>query len=317
MNLRPGVWLGALVGFAVSACTLASPTHINVEPTDPSDSSSDITNKSPSPSASASSTPPPAAGTCSGTFTKVSTAGLTPCGGGKAHCYDKTKVPPGGFFSACPDASQVCVEDSILAAGGAKLKSCTSIIGPGGCIDLSILNVPDAEKQQATALKQDVCDSGDICAPCTDPTNNNAPTPFCQPIGVFDKPCDSGSTSSGPPPSTTTSQAQTCCTTNGKSNGICIASSAIPEGQKGSTIKDTCTGDNQCVPASLASGKPVTCDSGLLGRGVCIDKCFSSMMGFASEIGFLSGNGCGSTEVCVPCIAASAGGGGTAVPGCN
>jgi hypothetical protein len=313
METRSLGWIFAATTLAVagSACTLASPTHIDVQQP-PDTTSSDATQGTgASGGSSAASGTGGASSVCSG-FTKPDLTKLTACGGGKGHCYDKTKTPAPENFTACPDATMVCVPDEILNAGGDKLKSCTSVIGPGGCIDLAILNLPPDLKSQSSALKQDVCDPGLVCAPCTDPTHNNAPTPFCQPIGVSDKACTAapgGTAGSTTPPA----PSQGCCTTNGKSNGVCIAESAIPASQKNQVIADTCSTGNVCAPAAFVAGTPTKCSADLLGTGVCIDKCFNGLMSLAGDIGLLPNQGCGATEVCIACLFLS----GQGVPGCN
>lgn len=250
--------------------------------------------------------------TCSGDdWAKPDLSKLKTCGDGKGHCYDKSKTTFAEGFALCPGSTtDVCVPDEILKAGGNKLKSCTarlnekSQIGPGGCVTASL--IPQVEAQGGGALQPDVCDPTQKCLPCTDPTKNNAATPFCQPIGVHEKACD-GPDPSGPAnggdarPSGGESPA--CCVTNGKANGMCLSSNSIPEEERDSTPKDTCAGDTKCVPRSLSLGQPVKCDAGLLGGGVCLDKCFNNLMALASKVGFLSSDGCGSTEVCIPCLA--------------
>ena len=310
METRRLGWIFAATTMAVagSACTLASPTHIDVQPS-PDTSSSDATQGTGSSSSAAGSNTNGAASVCS-SFTKPDITKLTACGDGKGHCYDKTKTPGADNFNACPDASTVCVPDEILNAGGNKLKSCTSVIGPGGCITLSILNLPPDLKSQSSALKQDVCDAGQVCAPCTDPTHNNAPTPFCQAIGVSDKACTSGTGDAG---AAASAPAQGCCATNGKSNGVCIAESAIPASEKNQVITDTCSTGNVCAPAAFVAGTPTKCSADLLGTGVCIDKCFNGLMSLAGDIGLLPTQGCGATEVCIACLFLS----GQGVPGCN
>jgi hypothetical protein len=96
---------------------------------------------------------------------------------------------------------------------------------------------------------------------------------------------------------------------------VCISSSAIPQSQQSNTKQDTCASGDKCVPAAFVEGKPVQCDSGLSGAGVCMDKCFNDLMGFIADIGLLSTKGCGTTEVCVPCSFATSGG--QMVPGCQ
>jgi hypothetical protein len=51
---------------------------------------------------------------------------------------------------------------------------------------------------------------------------------------------------------------------------------------------------------------------------VCIDKCFNQALGFAGEIGALSQDACGPTELCVACSMIKLGvGSDIKVPGCS
>ncbi len=310
-----------LTVFGLAACTIASPTHITVQPTKNVDGTDPKAKDDGSSGAT-----PKAAGEASGgevvtcnaeDFAKPNLAELTPCGDGKGHCYDRDKTPMADEMVACDDADQVCVPDEILSAGGETLYACSvQALGgaEGACITASLF--PTIIKQGGDALKKDVCDDGQLCVPCKDPTHGNAATPFCKKIGVHDAACDGAPTkaadgggSSGEelPPT------EYCCETNGNANGVCIDESAIPEDRRSKTKKGTCHGSsNRCVPKSMVEGNPVTCDSGVAGRGVCMDKCFNSWMGAAGSIGALKQEGCGATEVCVPCVAAGSG-----VPGCD
>src|SRR5207253_6133504 len=92
-----------------------------------------------------------------------------------------------------------------------------------------------------------------------------------------------------------------CCTKKGKSNGVCLQASGIPESRRDQAPQDSCADGLLCVPKAMVEGKPVTCNGGLLGKGVCMDTCFNEMMGFASMIGILGKDLCATTEVCVPC----------------
>jgi hypothetical protein len=65
-------------------------------------------------------------------------------------------------------------------------------------------------------------------------------------------------------------------------------------------------------PAAFVEGKPVKCNS-LLGAGVCMDKCFDEMMSFASQLGILKRDVCGTTEACIPCTFLKD----TGAPGCE
>lgn len=297
-----GIGLMALVG---QACTLASPTYVTMKES-----------KEPPPEAGAGAAKPndaPGVGAVCGTddFVAPDLAKLTACGDGKGHCFERSKAPLADMLTPCASADEVCVPDEILEANGQPLKSCTSIIGPGACVTVGL--IPEIERQGGSALQQDTCDPDQRCVPCTDPTNNNAPTPFCQPIGVHENACAGGAPAGGdagappPPPAG-------CCTKNGKSNGVCIAEAAIPEDQRDKTKIDTCAQGNKCVPAAFVEGRPVKCAGNkLTGPGLCMDRCFDEMMSLAGTIGLLSTEGCGETEVCVPCKALE----GQGVPGCD
>ena len=286
------------------ACTLASPTYITAETaTDPDGGAATSTSNDTSKPASTS------AGTATcGTsdFVKPDVSTLTACGNGKGHCFDKTKTDLASLFTACPDASQVCVPDEVLEADGGKLKSCTSVIGAGGCVNAGL--IPSIAANGGGALKQDVCDAGQTCVPCTDPTHGNAPTPFCLATGVHQNACSTATSAAdaGPP-------AAACCTTGGKSSGVCIADSAIPADQQSSTSQLECSSGNKCVPAAFVSNTPVHCKAGnVLGKGVCLDKCFSGTLDTVSSVGLLDRDVCGATEVCIPCAFAP-----SATPGCQ
>jgi hypothetical protein len=307
-----GIGLGAL-GIITQACTLASPTYITAQESkaEPEDGGAATTDPGSSPSSDKAATAGSA--TCGADdYVKPDLSKLTACGDGKGHCFAKDKISLSDMLTACPNADEVCVPDEILEANGQPLKKCTSIIGEGGCVTASL--IPEIEKQGGSALKQDACNAGQLCVPCTDPTNGNAPTPFCQPIGVHENACSAGGAAGGGNAGGGNTAAMPCCTTKGKSNGVCISESAIPEDQREDAPNDTCKEGDKCVPAAFVEGKPVKCDGGTLrGPGVCMDKCFNSMMGFAGSIGLLTTEGCGETEVCVPCKFLEDQG----VPGCN
>jgi hypothetical protein len=291
-----------LAAIGSQACTLGSDTYITAE--EGSTSSGDKKDAGPKTDGGGSAlSSGPAAATCSGgTFTKPDVSTLTACGDGKGHCYPAAKTPFAPMFGACPTASDVCVPDEVLVAGGQKLKTCTSIIGEGGCITMALIPEMEADPRAKAALKQDVCDAGQICAPCTNPEAAGELTPFCQPIGVFGECSGGGATAPAPdggaaPPK----PLPTCCSHGSTSSGVCISEAAIPDDQKGQAPVDSCSGGTVCVPKAIFEGKPVVCNSGLLGKGVCLDSCFNEMMGFASMIGILGKDRCATSEVCVPC----------------
>jgi hypothetical protein len=306
------IWIVSVAAATgTAACTLDSPTYINSQTPSFTEQDGGAASSGNGSSGGATGSTGGAVTCSAADFVKPDLTKLTACGNGKGHCFAKGKLSLANMLTACPNAAEVCVPDEILQAGGQPLKSCTSIIGPGGCVTASL--IPAIEQQGGGALKPDVCTGGQTCVPCTDPTHNGAPTPFCQPIGVHEKECSAASAGGAADGGAAPAALPACCTTNGKSNGVCIQDSAIPAAQKDQTKQDTCTSGNKCVPAAFVAGKPVTCTAGLLGSGVCMDKCFNDMMSFAGGIGILSSAGCGTTEVCVPCSLVS----GQGVPGCK
>jgi hypothetical protein len=291
------------------ACTLGSDTIVYADA--PVNSAKDSGPSSSSSSSTGGSSSGEDPKSCGGDdWAKPDLGKLKACGGGKGHCYAKAKTTFGEGFAACEGSTtDVCVPDEILKAGGSKLKSCTarlnatSQIGPGGCVTASL--IPDVAAQGGSALKPDVCEPHQICLPCTDPTKNNAPTPFCQPIGVHEKECGAAPAggAAGGDAGAAGGESPGCCVTGGKANGMCLPTSTLPEDERESTPKDVCAGDTKCAPRSLAMMQPVKCDAGFLGGGICLDKCFNNMMSLAQKVGFLSSEGCGTTEICVPCLA--------------
>jgi len=285
-------------------CTLGSDTYI-------SETSAESTRKDAGSSTATTTSASTATSATCGTddWATVDLTKQTACGNGKGHCYDKTKMAGAANLDVCPDASQVCVPDEILKAAGQKLKTCNTILStPGACIAIDAIS--QIASQGGSALGQDACDAGQKCVPCANPQNNNAPTGFCDAVGVHEKACTAGAAAAT---GTTAAAAPGCCTTNGKSNGVCIASTAVPESQRDQAPTDTCAGDNKCVPSAFVAGTPTTCNAGILGNGVCMDKCFNNMMSIAGGFGLLSKATCGATELCIPCIAVS----GQGVPGCQ
>lgn len=308
-HLAVGIALGML-GIASQACTLGSDTYITTS-TEKSkkDGGADDESSAAAKSASA------ATGSC-GTddFAKPDLQKLTACGGGKGHCFDKTKTPNAQNFGACPDdASMVCVPDEILKAGGDELKTCTSILGKSACVNVDLVPQFKEDPRAAQALNKDVCDAGQICVPCINPLEGNAPTGFCGPVGVHENACTGGAEADTGAPGTDPAAAlPTCCVSGGKPKGVCLNESGIPEDMRDQVKADTCSGGNKCVPQAMVSNKPVKCTAGLLGDGVCMDKCFNDMMSMAGDFGFLGKANCDVNEVCVPCMFA-----GDITPGCQ
>lgn len=293
-----------LAALGTQACTLGSDTYITAEAdqTDPTDKKDAGAKTDAAPSQDLNSGG--AAASCSGgAFTVPDVSKLTACGNGKGHCYDKAKTHAAAMFGACPNANEVCVPDEVLKAGGNKLASCNSIIGPGGCITMALIPAMEADPRAKAALKQDSCAAGQVCAPCINPEDNGAPTPFCQPIGVYGE-CSGGGGATTPAPDAGAAPSKplpSCCSHGSTSSGVCLVEAAIPEDERDQAPQDSCASGTLCAPKSFVEGKAVVCNSGLMGKGVCLDTCFNEMMGFASMIGIMSRDKCATTEVCVPC----------------
>ncbi len=293
-----------VVGLVGSACTLASPTYITTQQAKESADGGSSTATTASASSSGTT-----ASCKTDDFVEVDLSKLTACQDGKGHCYDKAKIAAGDMLTACDAAGEVCVPDEMLEAAGKPLKACTSIIGDGACVTFDL--IPRIKEEGGSALQQDTCDADQKCVPCVDPRNGNAPSGFCEPNGVHENACTAGTSAGGDAPKP---ELAGCCTTKGKSNGVCLPESGIPEAQKDSTIEDTCAEGDKCVPAALVKGTPTKCNGGrLMGKGICLDKCFSDMMSIAGTIGVLPQDACGDTEVCVPCRFLKD----TGAPGCD
>lgn len=290
-----------------SGCVIASPTYVTSNESPAAGDAGAATTSSSATTQSSTGTGATCAG---GKFVKADVTKLTACGNGLGHCFDKAKVPGAEMFAACPNASEVCVPDEMLSAGGEKLKSCTSIIGPGGCVTTSL--IPKVKEMGGDALKQDSCTASQRCVPCVDPMHGNAPTPFCQPIGVYEQPCAAAASAAATPTGPETPPA-TCCNKNGYAAGICLPATGIPEGDRDQAPQDTCNADSKCVPADFTQNKSRICNAGGGSRGVCMSSCFNAMMGIAGAFGLLSQDWCYAGELCIPCSQLA----GKGVPGCG
>ena len=306
----------ASVALASQACTLASPTEVKMVPASADDDDDDKQASDATESTKSASSTSDKAGSCSGAkLVKADLSKLTACGDGAGHCYAKSKLPASAAANmiACDKAGEVCVQDAILEAAGGKLKSCKVAVlsnAAGACIALGTMPEGSDKDQAKANLKQDVCDAGQVCAPCTNPLQNNADTGICGAIGVSDSEC--GGASSGTTTTAPAKAAPACC--GGK--GSCLDSKALGEG--GKDLKaDSCSDGLVCAPTSLVTNKAVKCSSGFLGNGICMGKCFNDMLSGIGGI-FLSQDKCADEELCIPCTFASQmAPDGTKVPGCE
>jgi hypothetical protein len=230
--------------------------------------------------------------TCDSPFARPDIATLAPCGEGKGHCFDRTKVPVADTELPDCGAKEVCVPDAILRAGGEKLRSCTFFIGgkPGACVSMLLADIG----AHANELKQDVCADDERCAPCVNPVDGTD-THLCDPIGVHEGACVGG---------TEADQTESCC----HGMGVCMNEDSVPEDSREDMVRETCPSAKVCAPAAMVNGAPVPCD--ILGApGVCLDLCFAAMLRGTKA---MIRAGCGPTEICMPCAI----GAGQGMPGC-
>ena len=293
------------VALAAQACTLASPTEVKMVPAtggDDDDAKSESAATDPSKTSSSGSSTSSAA-SCK--LAAVDTSKLTACGDGAGHCYPKSKIPKGPSSDKlmdCPgDATQACVQDTILKAGGSKVKACKVEVlknAPGACMALATMPEGSEKEQAKGNLKQDACAAGEVCAPCTNPLAGNTDTGLCGDVGVSADDCTGApSTSSSSGGATTTAAAAACC--GGK--GSCMDGKVLGD-TADDMSQDTCSSDMVCAPQALVAGKATSCTAGTLqGKGICMDKCFNGML---DKVGgfFLDQDVCATNELCVSCI---------------
>jgi hypothetical protein len=153
-------------------------------------------------------------------------------------------------------------------------------------------------QQQSSELVQDVCPSGDLCAPCTDPFKGTS-------TGACTLACDM--------PKKPTFIFPLCCNYQGQDQGTCVPKSLVPSGQQSNLKQDICPTNQAnylCVPDEYLPNPttPVaTCTDPLLGKGACVSKCANLPV---TTI-VLTQQTCPSNHLCVPCSLAPAG-----TPGC-
>lgn len=215
-------------------------------------------------------------------------ASLPTCEGfDTCRCVPTALVPPENLddLGDC-DAGNKCVPDLLVETGGNFIpKTCASVAGfEGRCLSECLPAVAD----QADLLPQDICDPGELCAPCYDPFDQTA-------TGACSQSCDPGPVE---PPGMFTR----CCS----DRGSCIAASSIPPDDASSLGEDTCTaGEELCVPDGFADGTFVaqacTTNFGLLGpeyeAGACLHDCIPA----TDQLGITKGD-CMDGFKCAPCL---------------
>jgi hypothetical protein len=203
-------------------------------------------------------------------------------------CLPSSLVPPDnlGDLGDC-DADNKCVPDLLIKTGGNFVpKTCASVAGfEGRCLGECLPAVAD----QADLLPQDVCDPGELCAPCYDPFDQTA-------TGACTQSCDPGPVD---PPGMFTS----CC----GDRGSCIPASSIPADDAANLGEDTCmAGTELCVPDGFADGTFVaqSCTTSLIvlagseyGPGACLHDCLP-----ATDNILIRQDGCADGFKCAPCL---------------
>ncbi|HVU00729.1 MAG TPA: hypothetical protein VHE30_03225 [Polyangiaceae bacterium] len=209
------------------------------------------------------------------------------CCGGIGSCVPENVVPASaqGLLGkdSCTTAGEVCAPDK-LSDTTVKPKQCTSLAGAEGrCLASCI----PAVAAQATRLPKDVCDTGELCAPCFDPLTSLA-TGACTQNG--DQP--------GNPTPVTFPK---CC----GDLGHCVPNSTLTTDQQTLLGKDTCTGTDKCAPDIFAvSGeKADTCRAlgSLNAEGRCIPSCVPSVSSQADRLDQGTPKTCGDGYLCAPC----------------
>jgi hypothetical protein len=189
------------------------------------------------------------------------------------------------LLADCPGADggtpDKCVPKLFVETlGKFTAKTCTSLDNAEGrCMSKCIPLVSD----QAQFLTQDVCASGELCAPCYDPRTGVA-------TGACGQGCDPG-------PTQPAVQFASCCS----GNGLCVPTSVVPATQLSQLGADTCTQtDHVCAPTKFIdlTYKPKVCSSINSYEGRCIPDCLPAVAGRAS---FLPKDTCDTGEVCAPC----------------
>jgi hypothetical protein len=115
---------------------------------------------------------------------------FTSCGSGEGLCVPKELVPAdlqaAVPVDTCTQTDHVCAPIEKVKDINYNFPECTptsaaallALPGPngqmGGCVPIYL--VP-ADKR--SLILQDTCQTGELCAPCTDPLNNQAPTGAC------------------------------------------------------------------------------------------------------------------------------------------
>ena len=201
------------------------------------------------------------------------------------------------LFTACSSAPEAPESAPATATSNqTALRVCRSVANAEGrCVDASI----PAVAAHKDVLPRADCESAELCAPCFDPTNASDTT-VCRQNG--DAPRE---------PATTLAA---CC----GGRGSCVDSKLVGDLSKNLA---SCEGARVCVPKEFVANrdhKGAACKGNVsLGStkipydGVCLSDCLDIE---SKEL--LSRDGCGSSDLCVPCKHPATGEA-TGAPGCE
>ncbi len=223
------------------------------------------------------------------------------CGG--AHCLPASSVPPAqqGLLDKCTaknGAPGLCAPDKLIATGGNFVpKTCTSIAGAEGrCVSTCLPSVA----AQAAQLPKDVCDDGEKCAPCFNPTAAD-PTAATGACGIAcDHPQKPPTVLSCPwtgPPVVDPATFPAC---DGACSGAhCVPAANVPP--KEQALLQACSG-GFCVPdpliATAGNFVPKSCTSIAGAEGRCLSTCLPPV---AADAAVLPKDVCADGEKCAPC----------------
>lgn len=209
----------------------------------------------------------------------------------RGRCVDDNQLDEAQLMLLAPCGGQTpshCVPVPLLLSDGlAQPTVCASLgAAEGRCTSLC---VPSAQEKR-DQLPRDVCDEGELCAPCYDPFTGES-TGACE-ASICDAPVE--------PPYVF----EKCC--EGKGGGTCIPRSAVPDDSEESLGEDVCTGtddDDVCVPTGFDAPDfaPPTCENSLGIEGRCLPTCVPLVTTIGAV--FLQNDCPESFQRCVPCWA--------------
>ncbi|MFT3924790.1 MAG: hypothetical protein QM778_19810 [Myxococcales bacterium] len=208
---------------------------------------------------------------------------LSPCCGGLGTCVPSGLVPSDQASLLTRDS---CVEENTLCAPSvlmddqAKPSTCSSVAGyEGRCLPACLPSIA----AKASKLPADVCQIGEVCAPCFDPFDGSD-SGACRIHG--DAPAQ---------PAATFSQ---CC----GELGTCVPSSLVGADDASRLPKDSCAqADSLCVPKAFldSSFVPPSCRSLGNSEGRCVATC---MLPTEQRSAPLPQSSCAVGELCAPCF---------------